>query len=216
MLPISLLPKLSPKASKIYLVLLAHLPPTQGPAIVQIPMNTLSKVSTLAPRTCAKALRELCALHLLRKLPHGYHEPRAYRFLPFHLSTDQPPRAGHIPSNQPPQAGHTQPAPTPTPATPPKTPNRPPQATLLNNTTPAPTQPPRAGHIPAGFITPAHLRALAERVPPEKRARILATAAALEAELARRASEAPPSGGHFPEPAPPQNHSPPCGGALSL
>jgi len=186
MLPISLLAKLSPNATKIYLVLLAHLDSKNDLPIVQLSMESLSSLSTLAPRTCNRALDELYKLNLLQRLPHAFHEVRSYLFMPF-AQTDQPPQAGHPQSSRPPEADHTPyrppeaahnaPLPPKNPVPNPQNAYRPLEATLLTESLPPPARPPQAAHN--SRITPELLRALAE-FSPERQLELLTAADQLQ------------------------------------
>lgn len=188
MLPPSLLTPLSPNACKVYLALLSHFDPTR-PAPVQLPMKTLSAIAALAPRTCTRALCELYAAQLLRRLPFRYHHPRSYLFLPFPPQAVPPPQSALLnqtprPTNPPPQATHT-PAPYHAPKTPVQPPhatllnhsspptNPPPQATLLNQSPHPKDPPPQAAHAPSTY-TRENLRQDLAQLSPEQRAQLLA------------------------------------------
>ncbi|HVT82955.1 MAG TPA: hypothetical protein VHM90_20120, partial [Phycisphaerae bacterium] len=95
MLPTYLLPKISPHACKLYFVLLAHLKPGKDAPIATVSMNSLAADSALSPRTCCRALTELCDLALLRRLPFAYHQIHSYLFLPI---PDPPAQATHTAS----------------------------------------------------------------------------------------------------------------------
>ncbi len=142
MVPKATLQKMSPIAGKAYLILLAHLIPRQSLPIVSLPMKTFAPLLNCSPRTCARALHELSALKLIRRLPFRYHKSRSYLLLPFPENsshpapqTVRPPQSTHPPTVQPPLSAHT-PAPTkPTPAAAPKTQDRTSKSALLNQCT---------------------------------------------------------------------------------
>lgn len=146
MLPAFILPQISSNACKTYLVLHAHLDPRAPAPVVQLPMTDLMRLTGFSSRTCANALRELCRLHLLRRLPFAYHQTRSYLFLPLPQPptppTERQPVAALLTTSRQPVAGHTHPNPTSRV----KNPNRQPLATLLTQL----NRQPVAGHDPIG------------------------------------------------------------------
>ena len=77
MLPLTLLPQLSPAAAKVYLVLVcAHRSQSDNRIpVITISLDIISQLAALSRRTCTFALQELGNLKLLRRLPRRYPRP---------------------------------------------------------------------------------------------------------------------------------------------
>jgi hypothetical protein len=189
MIPLHILPQVSPTAAKLYLVLLANLDPQNPYPLCRANITTLARLSALSVRTCWTGLRELTGLRLLQRLPRKYHQPNAYLLLPgrdpstmqptaqFTAPTAQPaaqfptstmrPAAQYHPPAASSAARYTPPPMAPNPAAAPKTQSVQPAAQLLTKNSPLATRPiPAAPAAARKPLDPALIRLLLPQLSP--------------------------------------------------